>query len=59
MGLELSQKIESLRDLAEWYRAFAEVGDSNLRAARIRHASYLDRLAAQREAPSDSGTRAP
>ena len=41
-----------LRELAEWYRAFAEVGRTELRADRLKFADYLDRLAEQMERPA-------
>jgi hypothetical protein len=36
-----------LRKLAEWYRAFAEVGHSEHREDRLKLAEYLERRAAE------------
>ena len=33
---------QELRKLAEWYRAFAEVGDQSLRQSRLDFADYLE-----------------
>lgn len=38
-----------LRKLAEWYRAFAEVGRAEKRAERLKWAEYLDELADELE----------
>ncbi len=38
-----------LRRLAEWYRAFAEVGDPAARGDRLKFAEYLKRRAAELE----------
>jgi hypothetical protein len=38
-----------LRMLAEWYRAFAEVGHSDEREGRLKLAEYLERQATQLE----------
>ena len=40
---------QELRKLAEWYRAFAEVGDSAARDDRLKFAAYLDRKAEELE----------
>ena len=42
LGLEDPQE---LRKLAEWYRAFAEVGDRAMRQSRLDFADYLERRA--------------
>jgi hypothetical protein len=34
-----------LRNLAEWYRAFAEIGHSDEREGRLKLAEYLERRA--------------
>jgi hypothetical protein len=39
-----------LRKLAEWYRAFAEVGRSEHREGRLQLADYLERRARELEA---------
>ncbi len=38
-----------LRELAEWYRAFAEVGHPAARLDRLRYAECLERRAAELE----------
>ena len=38
-----------LRRLAEWYRAFAEVGHSDQREGRLKMAEYLERKADELE----------
>jgi hypothetical protein len=38
-----------LRKLAEWYRAFAEVGHSEYRDDRLKWAQYLERRADELE----------
>ena len=38
-----------LRKLAEWYRAFAEVGHSEEREGRLKLATYLERRADELE----------
>jgi len=38
-----------LRKLAEWYRAFAEVGHSSRRSDRLKFAEYLERRAEELE----------
>jgi hypothetical protein len=38
-----------LRKLAEWYRAFAEVGHSAARCDRLKLAEYLERKAGELE----------
>jgi hypothetical protein len=38
-----------LRKLAQWYRAFAEVGHSDYREGRLKLAEYLDRRAGELE----------
>lgn len=38
-----------LRRLADWYRAFAEVGNPGERAGRLKFAEYLERRAAELE----------
>lgn len=38
-----------LRELARWYRAFAEVGDRMARPDRLRYAEYLERRADELE----------
>ncbi|GEM_PF-5480898 len=41
----MSNNPEGLRDLAEWYRALANVGCTGDRAGRLKFADYLDRVA--------------
>jgi hypothetical protein len=38
-----------LRKLAEWYRAFADVGHSSERSDRLKFAEYLERRAEELE----------
>jgi len=38
-----------LRKLAEWYRAFAEVGHTSERSDRLKFAHYLERRAEELE----------
>ena len=40
---------QELRKLAEWYRAFAEVGHSAARRDRLKFAEYLERIAKELE----------
>jgi len=47
--------IEELRKLAEWYRAFAEVGASDQRENRLRMAEFLERRAADLERKQKEG----
>jgi hypothetical protein len=41
-----------LRKLAEWYRAFAEVGNSAARRSRLEFAEFLERRADALERPA-------
>jgi hypothetical protein len=42
-----------LRKLAEWYRAFAEVGHSTKRADRLKFADYLEHRAEELESNAE------
>lgn len=46
-----------LRRLADWYRAFAEVGILAERAGRLKFAEYLERRAAELERAVANNTR--
>jgi hypothetical protein len=45
----MNEDARVLRRLAEWYRGFAETGDSEERDGRLQLATYLDRKAAELE----------
>jgi hypothetical protein len=47
-----------LRKLAEWYRAFAEVGHSEHRESRLKLADYLERRAGELEKRAADEARA-
>ncbi|MGE5268315.1 MAG: hypothetical protein ACM3JG_01440 [Thiohalocapsa sp.] len=51
------ENAQHLRDLAAWYRAFAEVGRSDERENRLRFAEYLERRADELEQRAERDKR--